>query len=647
MKRAIAGILDYGRPFHEGPLTIVGADLDGGGVEPDRPFCMLDGYLDNATALASDLGLPESSEPELVLGTAYRRWGDAALERLRGDFSILIWDRRERRGVMACDQFGARSIFLHSVGRRLYFASDLQPLLGLLPTQPGPDHAGVAEYLAIHSLTRACTMYEGVRQLPPAHAIRLEDPAWTSFRYWAPSYRGVIQASPDELVEEIRRTMSAAVKRRLSSHGLTAVTMSGGMDSTTVAALAQELAPGNLRSYSTTMPDFPDEDESFWIERMKEFTGISVRTFPTRPRGIVAAGLRNLRARALPAVSTTDFIREPLMAAAASDGATILLGGDGGDEVFGTRDELIADRVRQGRLVSAVALGNRHPDAGPSPVWHLTLRAALKFGFEKNRPYLLDDLETRIRGADRYGPAWLLPDSARRLFDAREDTSWKRTHGPRWWAAFADIVTRNHARVGLFDEVRRAANQHGLDPRHPLLDFELVELALQLPPELSFNPSLNRPMMRRAMEGVLPQEVLRRPNKTNFVPLTLHALLDDMPIVTRVLDAPDAEIYRYADRDTVRRLVDGTLHGGRLNQGWLDSVWRLFMAQCWLRTQSDPGFATSLLDLSDFPANGHKGPGANDSRPTFFDLAASPPRPYTPPNKASTGMVEHGISGRR
>jgi asparagine synthase (glutamine-hydrolysing) len=611
--QAIAGVLDYRRPAGDSPLSIMsGVAVEGARA---RIVCAIDGYIDNAPALAQELGLAASDAPETVVARGYGRWQEGVLERLRGDFAVLVWDHERRQGMIACDQFGSRSMFVRSEGSRLYFASELRALLELLPMRPGPDHRAVLEYLSLYAFAQSRTMYEGVRQLPTAHAMRFEDPGWRGFCYWRPRYQGVIDGPREELVVEIRRVMTEAVQRRLASSGITAVAMSGGLDSTTVAALAQELAPESVRSYSTTMPDFPDEDESFYVERMKEFTGISARTFPTQARGIVAAGLSSLRARWVPAVTTTDFIRQRLYEAASADGAGVVLGGDGGDEVFGTRTALIADRLVQGRLPSAVGLARRHPGIRERPPLHRLLRGLVEIGLDSYSPHLVEDLVRQARGPEAYAPGWLHQSEARLLFEARDQTSWKRHAGPRWWARLADGITRNHARLGLFDEMRASVSRHGLDYRHPLLDFELVDLALRLPPELSFEPAFNRPLMREAMRGALPEEVRTRPSKTNFVPLALHALLEDLPTIKRVLAAPDAEIKRYADQRIVGSLIDGELTGGMFNGAWMDRVWRLFMAECWLRDQADPEYSKTLATAGNLPA-------PNGSRPTFLHLVA-------------------------
>jgi asparagine synthase (glutamine-hydrolysing) len=610
---SIAGVLDYRRPFADGPLKLTrGADDDVD--EPRAPVvCAIDGYIDNIVALAVELGLPEGTATARTVGIAYRRWGDAVLERLRGDYSLLVWDRERRRGLIACDHLGAVSVYVYSAGSRLYFASDLGLLVNLLPSRPAPDHLSVLQYVSLQSLTQSRTMYEGVVQLPPAHAIRFEDPAWRSFRYWAPRYQGVIEGSADELAEEVKRAISVGVERRLARTGLTAITMSGGMDSTTVAAFAQRLAPNDVRAYSTTMPNFPDEDESFLVQRMQEFTGISGRSFETRPRGIVVAGLRKLLVSGLPAISTTDFIRSRLYQAAREDGARIVLGGDGGDEVFATRLELIGDRVVHGRLPSAFALARRFPGIEERPPWHRIVRSVFDITYYTYRPPLVDDLERRARGPARLTPSWLKAAEARRLFDAPEDMTWKSLHGPRWWARLVDAIVRNPARVGLYNEMRRSGQAYGLDYRHPLLDFDLVDLTLRLPPELSYAPGPNRPFMRHAMRGLLPDEVRLRQSKTNFAPLALVALVHDRPIVCEVLKAPDAEINRYVDRDKLVRLLDGRLTGDKFTREWLDSVWRLFMAECWLRDQSDSSYSAGLLGSAEAAAT-------EGSDRTFLDL---------------------------
>ena len=155
-----------------GPLTLA---FSGG--RPRRAesgvVCLLDGHIHELGALRGELGIRED-DPEAVLAAGYARWGEDLLARLRGTFVVALWDPRTGRGILARDQLGARSLFLHEAGARLLLASELRDLLRLIPSRPGPDRLAVLDWLARSRVRAGRTLYEGVRPLRPAHFLRLE-----------------------------------------------------------------------------------------------------------------------------------------------------------------------------------------------------------------------------------------------------------------------------------------------------------------------------------------------------------------------------------------------------------------------------------------------------------------------------------------
>jgi asparagine synthase (glutamine-hydrolysing) len=128
------------------------------------------------------------------------------------------------------------------------------------------------------------------------------------------------------------------------------------------------------------------------------------------------------------------------------------------------------------------------------------------------------------------------------------------------------------------------------------VDVDLVELVLRLPPELAFDPSLSRPLLRESVAGVLPDEVRLRPSKSSF-DAVFHASLagPDLPTIRRLLEARDAKVSAYVDVGAVRReLLDPGPPMGRTRSQWAIQVWRLVLAECWLQDQDQPGFAAQL-----------------------------------------------------
>ncbi len=202
---------------------------------PSRVTCLLDGVIHELDALARELGLPEG-DPESILAGAYERCGEDLLERLRGSFVVIFWDPVTRRGIVARDQLGARSLFLHRSGRRLFLASELRDLLRLLPSRPGPDHLALLDWLARLKVPAGRTLHEGVHPLRPAHFLRLEEGGGEPRRYWEPRYRPRRSLSRSEAVEELRFELQRAAARQIGSDGSAGLMLSGGLDSSAIAA---------------------------------------------------------------------------------------------------------------------------------------------------------------------------------------------------------------------------------------------------------------------------------------------------------------------------------------------------------------------------------------------------------------------------
>jgi asparagine synthase (glutamine-hydrolysing) len=319
----------------------------------------------------------------------------------------------------------------------------------------------------------------------------------------------------------------------------------------------------------------------------------------------------------VPLPAPGHFIWEPLLAVAARDGADCLLDGEAGDELFGAAALLIADRVGRGRLGGALRLARSLPGAGPAPGRRLLASLLGRYGLAPCLPSGLAGLAGARAGA----PWWLDRSRARRYSPSLDTQPWRSLDGPRWWAQLADAVTRGPDRLGFFDYYRRRGRAAGLPAQHPFLDLDLIETVLALPPEHGFDPNLTRPLLRDAVRGLVPERIRVRRGKSYFDPLLIDCLAGSDRVRLRpLLTAPDAEVGRFADRESVRSMVDGGpwAHPGG-QRAWLRDVWRLATAECWLRSQADRGFARHLLDRG--PTSHRLGPhraGARTARSYVF-----------------------------
>jgi asparagine synthase (glutamine-hydrolysing) len=594
-ERAAAALRDEPGVYVEssGPLTIAtsGARLDASSVRSG--LCAFDGYITNLAHICKRLALPPSTSPAVAVAELTRRVGVDALSEIRGRFVLALWDEDARRGVIATDHLGAGGLFYSSDGGRLLFGSEIRAVLGLLKRTPTPDEDTLTSWLAYDAPGVARTLYEGVRRLPGGHMIELLSDAWRIRRYWHLEYSRVLPGTVDEYAGLVRGAAAAAVDSRLARGATTGVLLSGGIDSSSIAALARESTDaGNLHAYSAVFPDDPEMDESRLVELVCRGVGIPVTTIAVRGGSILAPALEYLDAWRVPSLSHNLLFGTSLARAAADAGTAVLLDGEGGDELFGYSPYVFADLLMHGRLVRALRLANSVPGLAEQPRAKILSSLLREWAVKGALPYAVHKAARSLR-PEHYGAPWLTRAAAQRHGRNASSWQWKRVNGPRWWASRAVHLTEGRQRSGAHDFLRHKSALGGLPGRHPYFeDLDLIERVLSIPPETSFDASFDRPLLRRAMEGRLPEEVRLRRQKSYFNALVHRVLATtDRQALLRLLD-DRAAVAAYVRVDEVRSYLDDT---PQRPASWASIVWRVASAECWLRTLDDPGFPKRAL----------------------------------------------------
>jgi asparagine synthase (glutamine-hydrolysing) len=598
---------------HFGALTIASSGPD---PPAARPLCLLDGHIWNLSPLARQVGISAGQAPERILGTAYARWGSDLVERLRGEFALLIWDPIAERGLLARDQLGQRPMHINPQGERLIFASEIRDLLPLLSQRPGPDDLAVAHWLDDGIVPENRTLYEGVHRLGAGHLIELADGGWSARRYWSLTEKSELRLSRQDAAERLRSEIARSIRDRISGEidsgeGRVGVLMSGGLDSSSVAATACNVAvPEKVKAYSVTFPEHPQADESSLIDMLTARLGIdAARVSVTAPKPLAAA-LDYLDAWKVPPLAPNYFFWQALLDRAAADGVSVILGGDGGDELFGAARYLPADRLRQGRPLAAVTAAGGRPWYGSPPPRIEVMRRMRHAGLRGAAPYGLHRAVRCLRGPRASPPPWLRDEYGDLVAETTANWSWKRLGGERWRAFIFHLITSVAERQSARDHFRRSASSAGLSHRHPFYDVDLIELVLRLPPELALDPRLSRPLLREAMRGLVPDEIRLRPQKSHFGAVVADGQLAELSAARRLLDAADAEVRAYTHPKAVHELLSRVPSAAEASApgGWAATIWRLVTMECWLRAQRDhprsPSFASNAEAAPRIAYNG-------------------------------------------
>jgi asparagine synthase (glutamine-hydrolysing) len=521
-----------------------------------------------------------------------RRWRERdaqVLDDVRGEFVVLLWDAERRRGLLARDRMGVWSLFLARAAGALHFSSEQHHLLRTLPTRPAPDAEGVGEWLAHGEVAGARTLYEGVTRLPPAHAITLGEGAGDPWRYWSPTPPRALVHGRDAVAAEARRVIEDAIAERLPRDGAAGVLLSGGLDSSSVAGLAAVRAERDgtrLRAYSAVFPDHPEMDEGPLIAQVVERLGLRGAEIRVRGGSPLSGALEYTAAFGLPLVSPSHFLWLPLLRRAAEDGVTVMLDGEGGDELFRAAPHLLADRLARGRVLAALRLTRSLPGAGTNPPWRGVFATIRHLALPALVPAPVMRARDRRRAGEPDHPAWLTASTAASLAEADPVPR----SGPRWWRQLAEPLVAGRERHGVHAYLRHRAALAGIESRSPLLDERLTDLMLRADPEAAFTPERDRPVLRETVAGLVPDAVRLRFAKSYFEGMLANALAgDDRAALDRLL-GPDAQLGRWIDLPRARALLldrppDRHPEGaGR----WLWETWRLAATEVWLRHELAP-----------------------------------------------------------
>ncbi|MGZ4203617.1 MAG: asparagine synthase (glutamine-hydrolyzing) [Thermoleophilaceae bacterium] len=512
-----------------------------------------------------------------VIPHLYEEHGPDLVRRLQGMFAFALWDARRERLVCARDRVGKKPLYWTRRGGRFAFASELYALLQDGSIARRPDPAAIEAYLALQYVPHPLSAVEGVRKLPPGSTLVLErGGAERVESWWRLSYLPKrASATRAELEEELRSQLDRATRARLESDVPAGALLSGGLDSSAVVAAMATAASGRVKTFSVSFED-ESHDESRYARIVAERFGTEHHELRVRPDAAALAP-RIARHHGEP-FGDSSALPSFALAALVSEHVTVALTGDGGDESFAGYERYLPtprlSRIERlpawpGRL-AAPLLAAFGPGPGSRSLRGRAGRLARLSAMDAAELYansvLVFDAPSRRALLD-FGPAGeperLLTDAWRSLpADARLD----RMMG-------VDVAT--YLPGDLLAKLDTATMAHSVEARSPLLDHELMEFAAALPAELKRGKGL----LRSALRGVLPDEILERPKMGFAVPLATWLRAELAGTARELLLDPGAATAGYLRRGEVERLMRehaaGVDHSMRL--------WALMMLETWHR----------------------------------------------------------------
>jgi len=473
-----------------------------------------DGRLDNRQTLIADLRSDLEVNPTdvAIVSAAFDRWETDCFRRLIGDWAVSLWKPEQRELVFAADYMGIRHIFYYLKKERIWWSTDLSSLVLLSKDTFQIDDDYIAGYLA-HNPDARLTPYLGIREVPPGQFVRVRNGGVTMERFWRFGPKSRIHYKTDaEYEEHFRYVFRQSVRRRLRSDSPILAELSGGLDSSSIVCIADDILTkegaetprlDTLSYYDKTEPSGDDWTYFHKVEARRGRAGIHIdgSRLGASPDSLACTEFCPLPG-GLGCGQTLDTERAD---AVRSGGYRAVLSGIGGDEFTGgvpdPRSQL-ADLIVEGKFVTlarqlmAWSLVKRRP-------WiHLLWRSAIDVVPASLGQYFAKEakIETWIRTdfAKRTGLA------LRQMGVAEHFGLWLPTC--RSSIAGVLIMANNLAKVAPTTDPLEEA-------RYPFLDQNFLEFVLSIPAEQMLRPGERRSLMRRSLAGIVPQEILSRRTK--------------------------------------------------------------------------------------------------------------------------------------
>ncbi len=455
-----------------------------------------------------------ATDTEVVLA-AYENWGPRCVERFNGMWAFAIWDERERRLFCARDRFGVKPFYYRVDDGRLVFASEVAAFRADKAVPLEPNRRAVREYLEQAYLDHTEeTFLEGVRRLPPAHSLTLDDHGLHVDRYWRLEPH---DAPAGDAADAFRELFLDSVRLQLRSDVPLGTALSGGLDSSAIATTVDHLlrteaenarAVGPRQQTFTAFFDVAGFDERPYARAVVEQTDAEPHWITFDAEDLTANLPAIVQAQGEPFGSTSIAAGWYVMRAAREAGITVMLDGQGGDELLGGYRAHLGFRLAD--LLAGGHLGELRSEFASFRPRHGT--AALVTATA--RPFAPESLTRLVRGRTRGSSALVHPDLA----------ALEPANGTRGGSPFPDRLRRYQqlvlTRRGMPELLRyedRNSMAHSIEARVPFLDHRLVELAVSLPGHELIRGGRTKDVMRRALADLLPQSVRERTDKLGFV----------------------------------------------------------------------------------------------------------------------------------
>jgi asparagine synthase (glutamine-hydrolysing) len=504
-------------------------------------------YIDLKKELSNDYTFLTNSDTEVILAS-YEKWGEDCVTHLRGMFAFTIFDAKRNFVFCARDRFGIKPFYYYQSKGVFYFASEVKVLLPFV-TEIKTNESALSEYLFFQFGLGHDTLFQGINQLSPAHTLTVNNGDLRFKKYWEVYYNPDFSKTSKYFNETLNDLLYQSIEYHTVSDVPIGAYVSGGIDSSIIASVANKTKNSNkdLIAFTGKFSEGDLFDESFFAEKLAEKAGIELLQKEINKYDFVDSISDVIYHLDYPVAGPGSFPQYQISKLAAKH-RKVVLGGQGGDEIFGGYTRyLIAyfEQCIKGGIDGTLKDGNfvvTYESIIPNLRSLQNYKPLLKKFFGKG---MFEPLDQRYF------------DLINRAPDIDKEINWSNLKHTQPLEKFMKIFNRdNVGKDSYFDKMThfdfktslpallqvedRMSMAHGLESRVPFLDHPVVEFAATMPADIKFKDGTLKMILVNSMKKELPQEILDRKNKMGF-PVPLNDWLKKGAVYDYVNDIFHAE----------------------------------------------------------------------------------------------------------
>lgn len=530
-----------------------------------------------------------SSDTEVILA-AYQKWGEDCVNHFRGMFAFALWDSKRQRLFCARDRFGIKPFYFTQVGDNLFFASEVKALVPFLPDVKTNVDA-LKDYLVFQFCLGTKTLFQGINELPPAYYMIAENGDHTISKYWEVYYDLDFEHTPRYFEEKLRELLYDSVQVHMRSDVPIGAYVSGGIDSgiiASIAAKAQQQSGQPFMGFTGKFSLSEEYDESRYAKALTDERNIPLHQVDITSKDFVDTIEKVIYHLDYPVAGPGSFPQYHV-SKLASQHRKVVLGGQGGDEIFGGYTRYLIAYFEQ------------------------CIKAAIN-GTTQNGNFIVtyESIIPNLRALKNYQPLlqefWkdglfeALDNRYYRLINRapsmESEVVWSSLGSYSPFAAFQEIFHgKNVGKESYFDSMThfdfktllrallhvedRMSMAHGVESRVPFLDHKLVEFAATMPSNIKFKDGTLKMVLVNAMRHELPDAILQRKDKMGFpVPLNAWLKNDIKGFVEDIFRSQQMKSRPYFNPEAILKSMESESKFGR-------KIWGLLSLELWHRQFHD------------------------------------------------------------